>query len=198
MKYSLLLIFLIGCTSSMTDKTESLKKEQTLDFKMASIDKGSNSYSGDPVDHIVVNASGNGQITLTVGDKGKVTKGEKRDTSDKEELEESFSVDYYLRAIPTMGWAFLGLVGIGLMITYILFSKLTKAGAAIDGASSGAINMVTDSTNHVRKMLSEATKGTEHHTYLMNELDRLHEAKDKAKEEAERAKKNLKFWGPKI
>ena len=201
MKYLLATLFLFllsGCFSSTVDKTEAIKKEQTLDFKTASSDKGSNSYSGDPVDHIVVTASGCAQINLNVGDKGKVQKGEKRDTSDKEELEESFSVDYYLRAIPTMGWAFLGLVGIGLMITYILFSKITKAGAAIDGASAGAINMVTDSTNHVRKMLSEATKGTEHHTYLMNELDRPHEAKEKGKEEAERAKENLKFWGPKI
>ena len=164
---------LVGCTSSMTDKTESLKKEQTLDFKMASIDKGSNSYSGDPVDHIVVNASGNGQIHLTVGDKGKVTKGEKRDTSDKEEIEETFSVDYYLRSIPLAGWALIMVLLIVILGVIWWFIKTTAIGKAMDASLGKGIEMTEKGIERVYHKLADADKGTDLHTQLQHELSRL-------------------------
>ena len=187
MRFFILIIFLSGC-ATITDKTESLKKTQTIELKSASTDKGSNSYSGDPVDHIVVTASGNGSVNLTVGDKGKVSKGEKRDTSDKEELKDSFSVDYYLRSIPVMGWAFLGLVFIGIIIAIWVFLKTTMAGKALDGAISKGLELTEMGVNRVMEKLSEANKGTDLHTDLLNELARLRKQEAELKAQSRNGK----------
>ena len=168
----MLLLLLCGC-SGLTDITESLSKKETQEIKMQTTDKGNNSYSGDPQDNIHVTASGNATIELVIGEKGKVEKNEKRDAATEEEIEASFSVDYYLRAIPTTGWVLILVCLIILSVILFIFLKTTMAGKAFDAGIAKAIDITGRSIDVVRDKLSDATKGSELHSELLGELSRL-------------------------
>lgn len=178
MRLLILMLLLSGCDGlSMRDKTENLTKAETLEAKLQTSDKGANSYSGDPVDHITVTAAGNANITLTVGDKGKVQKNEKRDTATEEELETSFSVDYYLRSIPTTGWALIMICFCIVMMVVWWFIKTTAAGKAFDSAIAKGVELTEKNIERVRDRLSDAQKGSDVHTELLNDLSRLKDEK---------------------
>jgi len=157
----------------MTDITENFRATETIESKTQSTDKGNNSYSGDPVDHIAITASGNANIQLTVGDKGKVEKNEKRDTATEEEVDSSFSVDYYLRAIPTTGWALILFLLLALMGMAWWLLKTTVAGKAFDSAIAKGLEITAEGIDIVRDKLADAQKGSDLHSELQNELARL-------------------------
>lgn len=165
---------LMGC-GSFTQKTERLIQDSKTEATLQTTDKGNNSYSGDPVDHIVVTASGNGVINLAVGDKGKVNKNEKRDTATDEEISSSFSVDYYIKQIPTAGWALIIFLLIVAVIVYIIWTKTTMAGRAFDGATSEGLNLTREGIKKVMNQLAHETPGSQFHTSLLGELSELRE-----------------------
>ena len=147
--------------------------QENTEIKIQSTDRGANSYSGDPLDHVTVEASGNANVTVTLGDKENVKKNEKRDTSDKEEIEQSFSVDYYLQSIPLTGWLLIIVAMIALLGAVWWFLKTTMIGKALDSGIAKGIEMTESAIDRVRDKLSDAEKGSAHHTDLQNELIRL-------------------------
>jgi len=185
MKFTLLLLLLVGC-GSFSDVKESIKTTETLDASLQTSDKGTNSYSGDPLDQVHVVASGNSSVLLTIGDKGHVEKGEKRDTATEEEIEASFSVDYYIRSIPTTGWALLVLTLCLLLAGVWWFLKTTMIGKAMDASVAKGLELIGENIDLVRDKLSDATKGTEIHSELQVELARLMKQQGDFKHQAKR------------
>lgn len=170
----ILAVLLCGC-SGLTQKTESLKKTETSEIKLQSMDTGKNSYSGDPVDNVAVSASGNSTINLTITppEKKKISKNEQRSTTIDEEASSSFSVDYYLRSVPLTGWILILVLVVVLAVCGYIYLKTTIAGKALDASVGSGLKLTRKAIDRVRDKLAQADKGTDMHTEMLEELAKL-------------------------
>lgn len=173
------IMLLTGC-GTMTQVEETLKKTETVNRELQTDDRGKNSYSGDPLDNISPVASGNSTIIITVGEKKKpVIKNEQRDTQQNESLESSFSLDYYIKSIPLLGWIIILMVIIGLIITIWIFLKTTMTGKALDASIASGLKVVNLNIDALTKKLVNTDPKTSFFQDLQQQLHDLQQQKAK-------------------
>ena len=150
----------LGDHEETTKITSKIKEKRNQDFD------GSlrTEYPSGSNQSLTLHASGNAKIDVrvpSVSSDGRVIWETSQRNSMREDIEESFSIDKWVKNVSTAGWALLALCASVFLVTLWFFLKHTIAGKAADAALGASIDFAKETACKLNDSLRDMAPGSD-------------------------------------
>ena len=136
-----LTLLLCGCSNLLNSTTKKTEIQKTRHDASKATAQGSVDITYPQAASYNVTASGNAVVSLAADAGGMVKASKQEAKTATEKSDQSFSLDEMIKSVPQWAWPLLIMSIIGLIITYIIFTKTTAAGRAVDAGLAGGIDI---------------------------------------------------------